>query len=78
MAALYELVAAQDFEAGGSIREIAEVMGVSTTKVQEYGHAHGWPSPVRQAQLDAGNNSRDAFATRLATAEALLRELGLL
>ena len=75
---LYELATAQALEAGGSIREVGEVTGLSTTTVQKYGHANGWPSPGRRAQLDAGKNSRDEFAVRLATAELIMRELGML
>jgi hypothetical protein len=75
---LYELSMAQALEAGGSIREVGEVTGASTTTVQKYGHANGWPSPSRRAELDAGKMATDEFAARLATAELLMRELGML
>ena len=69
---------AQALEAGGSVRESSEATGASTTTVQKYGHANGGPSPGRRAQLDAGKNSHEEFAARLATAELIMRALSLL
>lgn len=73
---IYELATAQALEAGGSVREVGEATGMSTTTVQKYGHAHGWPSPSRRAQLDAEGRATREFAARLAAAEAILRSLG--
>ncbi|MGO4249454.1 hypothetical protein AB4Y87_19750 [Paenarthrobacter sp. RAF54_2] len=40
-----EQAVADALKAGGSVREVAALSGLSGTTVQKYGRAHGWPAP---------------------------------
>lgn len=51
-------------KAGGSIREVAELSGLSTRTVQDWGHAGGWPTKAQKAAR-AEARERRAEALRL-------------
>jgi hypothetical protein len=61
-----ELAVAAALKAGGSIRELERATGLSTSTIQKYGRAHGWPTPAQQAAFEE-------FRTRSARFEAQLR-----
>lgn len=73
---LLEIATFKALEAGGSIQEVCDATGMSSTTVQKYGHRHGWPSPTRRRTLDADRSATGEFAGRIAAAEQMLRELG--
>lgn len=49
--------------AGGSVREVAKISGMSPTTVEKYGRAGGWPSAEQRAAWEAdrqlGRDIRD-------------------
>lgn len=53
-------------KAGGSIREVAELSGLSTRTVQDWGHAGGWPTKAQKAAREEA---------RVRRAEQLARHL---
>lgn len=53
-------------KAGGSIREVAELSGLSTRTVQDWGHAGGWPTKAQKATREEA---------RIRRAEQLRRHL---
>lgn len=39
-------------KAGGSIREVAAVTGMSPSSIQKIGHANGWPTEEQRTERD--------------------------
>jgi hypothetical protein len=71
-----ELAVADALKAGGSVREVAASTGISTTTVQKYGRAHGWPTSAQRAGWEADRARQDEFTARLEAASAVLALLG--
>lgn len=47
-------------KANGSIREVAELSGLSTRTVQDWGHAEGWPTAAqKKARAEAKARRRE-------------------
>jgi transposase len=58
-------------KAGGSIRAVAEVSGLSTRTVQDWGHAGGWPTPQqKRARTDARKRRAEQLREQLARWDA--------
>lgn len=70
-----ELAVAGALKAGGSVREVSALSGLSGTTVQKYGHAHGWPTVEQRAGWEATKASQDEWAARLAAATAVLAHM---
>ena len=59
--------------AGGSVREVAAVAGMSTTTIQQIGHAGGWPSKdYKRARAETRARNR-AWQETLERGLAILR-----
>lgn len=71
-----ELAVADALKAGGSVREVAASTGISTTTVQKYGRAHGWPTSEQRAGWEAERARNDEFTARIEAATAVLAFLG--
>ena len=71
-----ELAVANALKAGGSVREVAASTGISTTTVQKYGRAHGWPTSEQRAGWEAEQTRNDEFTARIEAATAVLALLG--
>lgn len=71
-----ELAVADALKAGGSVREVAASTGISTTTVQKYGRAHGWPTSQQRAGWEAEHARNDDFTARIEAATAVLAFLG--
>ena len=71
-----EQAVADALKAGGSVREVAASTGISTTTVQKYGRAHGWPTDEQRAGWEADRARQDEFAARIEAATAVLALLG--
>ena len=56
----YQQAVADALKAGGSVREVARVTGLSTSTVQAWGRARGWPT---REQQEAWAENRAANAT---------------
>ena len=69
---LVELAVALALNDGGSVRQLSEATGPSTTTVRKYGHAHGWPSIERREQLSSDRHEWEAFHARLRAGSARL------
>lgn len=67
-----ELAVADALKAGGSVREVADFSGLSTTTVQKYGRAHGWPTKRQRQTWEERRASVDEFQARLDAAAAVL------
>ena len=63
--------------AGGSVREMADLTGMSTNTIQRWGREGGWPSTEQKAERAARQATTDAFQARLDAANAALRYAGL-
>ncbi len=61
--------------AGGSIREMAALTGMSTSTIQRWGREGGWPSDEQKTQWAAKHAEVDEWQARL---DAANRMLGLL
>ncbi|MGN7135412.1 hypothetical protein ACTHQY_19285 [Rhodococcoides corynebacterioides] len=55
--------------AGGSVREVARISGLSTNTVERWGRAGGWPSAEQQAQWAAERQRNADFRARIRAAE---------
>lgn len=55
--------------AGGSVREVARVSGLSPTTVEKYGRAGGWPSAEQKAQWEADRQLGRDIRARLDVAQ---------
>jgi uncharacterized protein YjcR len=53
------LAVADALKAGGSVREVAASTGISTTTVQKYSRAHGWPTSEQRAGWEADRARHD-------------------
>ncbi|AYR01536.1 helix-turn-helix DNA-binding domain protein [Arthrobacter phage Seahorse] len=71
-----ELAVSDALKAGGSVREVAAISGLSGTTVQKYGRAHGWPTQEQRDGWEAAKASQDEWAARIHAASALLAHLG--
>ena len=71
-----ELSVADALKAGGSVREVSASTGISTTTVQKYGRAHGWPTDQQRAGWEAEHARNDEFTARIEAATAVLALLG--
>ena len=69
---LYEQAVTNALNSGGSVREVGERTGLSTTTVQRYGHAHGWPSQERRTVFEADSVRSREFRARMDELEAAL------
>lgn len=63
--------------AGGSVREMADLTGMSTNTIQRWGREGGWPSTEQKATRAARQEATDAFQARLDAANAALKYAGL-
>ena len=63
--------------AGGSVREMADLTGMSTNTIQRWGREGGWPSAEQKADRAARQATTDAFQARLDAANAALKYAGL-
>ena len=68
----YQLAVADALKAGGSIREVHDVTGLSTSTAQKWGRAHGWPTPGQRKQWADEQAPRDEWAAQLRAARAVL------
>lgn len=71
-----EQAVADALKTGASVRELAKATGLSSTTIQKYGHAHGWPSETQRRAWAEQKAARDEFTARMEAANALLRHLG--
>jgi transposase len=67
----YRQAVADALKAGGSVREVARVTGLSTSTVQAWGRERGWPTEEQQAARRARSEQVDEFDARLRAAQAL-------
>ncbi|TSD40432.1 hypothetical protein FFI94_032530 [Rhodococcus sp. KBS0724] len=63
--------------AGGSIREMADLTGISTATIQKWGRDGGWPSAEQKAERASRREAVDEYQVRLDAAHAALKYLGL-
>lgn len=61
--------------AGGSVREVAKVAGMSPSQIQVIGHAGGWPSPQQRSARAAKRREVQDFDESLRAAEVVARLL---
>ncbi|NKR61714.1 hypothetical protein GS907_24610 [Rhodococcus hoagii] len=59
--------------AGGSVREVAALTGMSTNTIQRWGREGGWPSAEQKAERSAKRAENDAWQARLDAANRMLR-----
>ena len=69
----YQHAVADALKAGGSVREVHRVTGLSTSTVQAWGRARGWPTR-EQAEAWAPAGGRDEWAAKMAAARAMTME----
>ena len=69
----YRQAVAAALKAGGSVREVARVTGLSTSTVQAWGRARGWPTK-EQAEAWAPAGARDEWDAKMAAARAMTME----
>lgn len=62
--------------AGGSIREMAALTGMSTATIQKWGRDGGWPSDEQQAERASRREAVDEYQVKLDAAHAALKYLG--
>lgn len=67
---LKEAVAAA-LRAGGSVREVAKIAGLSTRTVQDWGRARGWPTPEMLARIEARKRQSDPWDAMLNALDSL-------
>ncbi|GAB3776847.1 uncharacterized protein YjcR [Nocardioides ginsengisegetis] len=72
-AAAFKDAVADALKAGGSVREVAKVTGLSTRTVREWGTARGWPT---QEQKTVNTERRRRNAEWRDGIEAGMKELG--
>ena len=58
--------------AGGSVREMADLTGMSTNTIQRWGREGGWPSTKQKAERAKRQEATDAFQARLDAANRML------
>lgn len=58
-------------KAGGSVREVAKVAGMSASQIQIIGHAGGWPSVEQRAARAEQRRQNKAFEDSLRAAEVV-------
>lgn len=63
--------------AGGSIREMAALTGMSTATIQKWGRDGGWPSEEQKAERASRREAVDEYQVRLDAAHAALKYAGL-
>lgn len=59
--------------AGGSVREVAKVAGMSPSQIQVIGHAGGWPSSSQRAARAEKRRQVEEFEDSLRAAEVVAR-----
>lgn len=47
---------AEALHAGGSIKVVADLTGLSPSRIRQIGHEHGWPTKEHMARLRAAND----------------------
>lgn len=67
-----ELAVADALKAGGSVREVVNVSGLSNTTVQKYGRKHGWPTTGQRAEWERRQEAHDEWKARLEAAAAIV------
>lgn len=50
---------AEALHAGGSIKVVAELTGLSPSRIRQIGHEHGWPTAERMEELRRANDPPD-------------------
>lgn len=71
----YRQAVAEALKAGGSVREVARVTGLSTSTVQAWGRARGWPTPQQQEAWGENRGVRDEWDAKMAAAQAMSQEM---
>lgn len=61
--------------AGGSVREVATLTGMSPTTIQKIGHAGGWPSKTQKAARAKLRQENAEFADMMSAAEIMAKLL---
>lgn len=61
--------------AGGSVREMAALTGMSTNTIQRWGREGGWPSAAQKAARAAVRAENDEWNARLDAAKRALEHL---
>ena len=61
-------------KAGGSIREVCKLVGLTTQVVSTIGHRGGWPTAVQQAEWDEAKRPAREWNEALRRAEETLRK----
>ena len=72
----FRTTVADALKAGGSVREVARVTGLSTNTVQRWGRERGWPTEAQRAGWSDEKASVDEFQSRIDAATAVLRQVG--
>ena len=72
----YQAAVADALKAGGSVREVARVTGLSTSTVQAWGRARGWPTPEQSEAWGESRGVRDEWDARMKAAQAMSEEHG--
>ena len=67
----YQQAVADALKAGGSVREVHRVTGLSTSTVQTWGRDRGWPTREQQEAWAENRGQRDEWEARLKTAQAM-------
>lgn len=58
--------------AGGSVREVAKLAGMSPTTVEKYGRAGGWPSAEQRAAWEEDKQAGRDIRARLEVARKII------
>ncbi|MBY4381895.1 helix-turn-helix domain-containing protein [Rhodococcus fascians] len=61
--------------AGGSVREVARVSGISVNTIERWGRAGGWPSKAQSAAWAKARADQQALRARQAEARRRLEEM---
>ncbi|MGU3587489.1 hypothetical protein ACLBYD_30675 [Rhodococcus sp. C26F] len=61
--------------AGGSVREMADLTGMSTNTIQRWGREGGWPSPAQKAARAAKRAEVEDWDARIEAATRALEHL---
>ncbi|APE11563.1 hypothetical protein BO226_22100 [Rhodococcus sp. 2G] len=61
--------------AGGSVREMADLTGMSTNTIQRWGREGGWPSPAQKAARAAKRAEVEDWDARIDAATRALEHL---
>ena len=62
--AALKVAVVEALKAGGSVREVMRMTGLSTQTVSRWGHAGGWPTPAQVRAREEATERRRAIARK--------------